>query len=109
MFEQKQAGLYSVYFHPLGGQFYLKDLENILNAVEDMEDVDLRLTMTEGIYIRNLNGDEAERILDITQDCGAETHLEESVSCIGVPTCQIGICESQKLLFSIINYFKDNN
>lgn len=109
LFEQKQNGLYSVYFHPFGGQLYLKDLENILNTIEKMEDIDLRLTMTEGIYIRNLNGDEAEQVLNITQGCGAETHLEESVSCIGVPTCQMGICESQKLLEEIIKYFKDNN
>ena len=63
--------------------------------------------MTEGINIRNLNGDEAEKVLDITEGRGGETHLEQSVSCIGVPTCQIGICESQKTLFDILKYFRE--
>ena len=104
--EQKQDGLYSVYFHPVGGQAKLKDLKNILNLITNMTDIELRLTMTEGIYIRNLNGKEAEEILKITAGCGGETRLDQSVSCIGVPVCQIGIGSSQTMLHDIINYFK---
>ena len=26
LYEQKQKGLYSVYFHPIGGQIYIKEL-----------------------------------------------------------------------------------
>lgn len=107
LYEQKQEGLYSVYFHPFGGQLNLKDLRDLLDIIEDMKQIELRLTMTEGIYIRNLNGNEAEQVLQITKGRGGETHLEQSVSCIGVPTCQIGICESQKTLFSILKYFNE--
>ncbi len=46
--EQKQNGLYSVYFHPVGGQADLKILRNIVSAIESMNDIELRLTMTEG-------------------------------------------------------------
>lgn len=109
LYAQKQNGLYSVYFHPFGGQLHLKDLEDILDCIEDMKQVELRLTMTEGIYIRNLNGDEAGKVLDITEGRGGETHLEQSVSCIGVPTCQIGICESQKTIFNILEYFREKS
>lgn len=63
--------------------------------------------MTEGLYFRNLNGDEAKEILDLTQNIGGETALEQSVSCIGVPICQVGILESQKMLNNIINYFAE--
>lgn len=106
LYKQKQKGLYSVYFHPIGGQLYLEDLNKILDALESVEDPEIRLTMTEGMYLRNLNGDEAKKILEITQDRGGETALEQSVSCIGVPTCQIGILESQKTLNDIFDYFK---
>jgi ferredoxin-nitrite reductase len=105
--EQKQKGLYSVYFHPIGGQIYIKKLREILNKLKVIEDLEIRLTMTEGIYFRNLNGEEAKMVLDITQNIGGETALEQSVSCIGVPICQVGILESQKTLNHIINYFKE--
>lgn len=105
--EQKQKGLYSVYFHPIGGQIYIKKLRKILNDIKDIEDLEIRLTMTEGIYFRNLNGEEAKKVLSVTQNIGGETALEQSVSCIGVPICQVGILQSQKTLNDIINYFNE--
>lgn len=107
LYEQKQEGLYSVYFHPIGGQIDIEQLRMILNNLKEIKDLDIRLTMTEGIYFRNLNGDEAEHLLDITQNLGGETALEQTVSCIGVPICQVGILESQKTLNEIVNYFKE--
>jgi ferredoxin-nitrite reductase len=107
LYEQKQEGLYSVYFHPIGGQIYIKELRKVLDEIKSVEELEIRLTMTEGIYFRNLNGEEAERLLGITQDLGGETALEQSVSCIGVPICQVGILESQKTLNEVINYFKE--
>ena len=62
--------------------------------------------MCEGLYIRNLNGKEAEEILELTKNIGGDTLLEQSISCIGVPTCQMGICNSQELLQNILNYYK---
>lgn len=107
--EQKQEGLYSVYIHPIGGQLKNSDLKAILDLIENYEDAEIRLVMTEGMYIRNLNGEEAKKLLDITEDFSAKTDFEQSVSCIGFPTCQIGLCESQLLLNNFITYFKDNN
>ena len=78
-----------------------------MDKLKGIEDLEIRLTMTEGIYFRNLNGEEAKMVLDITQNIGGETALEQSVSCIGVPICQVGILESQKTLNHIINYFKE--
>lgn len=107
LYEQKQKGLYSVYFHPIGGQIYVKELRNILNNIKEVTDLEIRLTMTEGIYFRNLNGEEAKKVLDLTQGLGGETAISQSVSCIGVPICQVGILESQKALKNIINYFDE--
>lgn len=109
LYEQKQKGLYSVYFHPICGQVYVKELRNILNNIKGIKDLEIRLSMTEGFYFRNLNGDEAEKILDLTQDIGGETSIAQSVSCIGVPICQIGILESQKTVNNIIHYFNEKD
>ncbi|AAK78079.1 ferredoxin-nitrite reductase [Clostridium acetobutylicum] len=106
LISQKQNGLYSVYVHPVGGQLSIKDLEDILKETSNIEDVEIRLSMSEGFYIRNLNGNEAERILEITEHIGGNTRLEYSTACIGVPTCQIGLLESQATLRNIIDYFK---
>ena len=107
--EQKQEGLYSIYLHPIGGQLLVKDLRVILDLIEKFEDVEIRLSMSEGAYFRNLNGTEAEELLKLTEEMSAKTDFEQSVSCIGVPTCQVGLCNSQGTLHDVLNYFKDNN
>ena len=65
--------------------------------------------MTEGIYIINLDGKEAEYILDVSKEFCGDTNIEEIVSCIGVPICQMGIQNSQKMLHEIIDYFKEKS
>lgn len=107
LIEQKQEGLYTVYFHPIGGILKLDTLKEIIDCIEKIEDVEIRLSMSEGLYIRNLSGDEAKILLELTEGKGGETSLEQSSACIGVPTCQIGIAESQLLLRDIIEYFNE--
>lgn len=107
--EQKQKGLYSVYVHPIGGQLSIGDFKLILDETENIQDSEIRLAMTEGLYIRNLDGKEAGKMLDITEHIGGENRLEQSIACIGVPTCQMGILDSQKVLREIIIYFREKN
>jgi len=109
LLSQKQKGLYSVYVHPIGGQLKSEHLKLIIKKIEAMDDVEVRLTMTEGLYIRNLNGKEAEIFLELTDGMGGNTALECSVACIGVPICQSGLLDSQRTLTEIISYFKENN
>ncbi len=109
LIEQKQEGLYSVYVHPAGGQLSLKDMELLFDHVKVIPEAEIRLAMSEGFYIRNLNGKEAENILELTRHIGGENRLERSVACIGVPTCQMGILDSQETLKEVIGYFKGKN
>ncbi|WP_250675095.1 nitrite/sulfite reductase [Paraclostridium ghonii] len=107
--EQRQEGLYSVYVHPVNGQLKSSDLDKIIDTVNNMEDIEIRLAMSEGLYIRNLNGEEAKLVLDITKDITGKYKIQQSTACIGVPICQIGIVESQETLEEIINYLKEKN
>ena len=107
--KQKQKGLYSVYLHPIGGQWLINDLKKVLDLISKFEDVEIRLAMSEGVYFRNLNGNEAKKLLELTEEMGAKTKFEQSVACIGVPICQIGLCNSQGTLNSVLDYFKENN
>lgn len=107
LYQQKQPGLYSVYLHPTGGQLKTEDLKMLIDELKAIPEVEIRLAMTEGLYIRNLNGDEAARILNITEPMGDDTLVKQSVACIGAPICQIGMGNSQKLLKDIIQYLND--
>jgi ferredoxin-nitrite reductase len=107
LFAQKQTGLYSVYFHPIGGQLTLETFKLLLDQIETIKKVDIRLSMSEGLYIRNLNGNEAEKLITLTEGLGGETSIETSTACIGVPTCQMGASESQTLLTEIVAFFRE--
>lgn len=103
---QKQDGLYSVYLHPIGGQLAVTDLKKIIDYLASVEQVEIRLAMSEGVYFRNLTGKEAKGLLELTDSMGGDTPFEYSVACIGVPTCQIGLCNSQETLNKTLEYFK---
>ena len=107
VYPQKQEGLYSLYIHPFGGQIKINELKAIKDIISEFESVELRLSMTEGIYIRNLNGDEVKKLLEVTKSIGGNTSFEYSVSCIGVPTCQLGIGNSQETLNEMLNYVRE--
>lgn len=98
---QKQEGLYTVVYHPIGGVPAVSKFAEIYQTIKEMDDVELRLAPDESIYVINLTGDEAKKVLDVTND-GAQNLFETSVSCIGATVCQIGLRDSQGLLAKII-------
>ena len=98
---QKQEGLYAVTYHPLGGVPKVDWFAAIYETVKDMEEVELRIAPDETIYIINLNGDEAKKVLEATAD-GARDLFETSVACIGATICQVGLRDSQGVLAQII-------
>lgn len=106
MIAQKQQGLYAVYYHPLGGCLAPQKLCQIYETIKDMEDVELRITPQQGVYIINCTADEAKAVLAITED-GARNRFEESVSCIGASICQVGLRDSQGTLREAIMYFRE--
>lgn len=99
--EQKQPGLYTVVWHPIGGQPDPAVLCAVSDAMEKMPGAELRLSPDETAYLVNLNGAEARTMLDLTRD-SARTLFESSVSCIGGATCQLGVRDSQGLLAACV-------
>lgn len=105
---QKQEGLYAVFYQPVGGKLAPDKLKEIYNAICDMEDVEIRLTPEEGMYIINCNGSEVKKLLSITDD-GASTIFETSVACIGNSICQVGVGNSQELLKLCVDAVRKEN
>lgn len=106
---QIQENLYTVYIHPIGGQLSTKNLKTLLDELDKIKNPMIRLGMTEGLYILNLDGNEAKRILQVSKSISGNSQIEQSISCIGIPICQMGIQNSQKMLHEIIDYFRSQN
>lgn len=94
---QKQEDLYTVTWHPLGGQPCPDTFCRLGDLLETIPGAEMRLAPDETAYIVNLTGTEAEKVLEATAD-GAKTLFETSVSCIGASICQVGVRDSQELL-----------
>lgn len=105
---QKQSGLYTVSYHPLGGTPAPGKLGEIYQVIKDMDQVELRLSPDESVYIINLTAKEAEAVLQTTAD-GACSLFEESVACIGATICQQGVRDSQTLLKAITEAVRAEN
>ena len=108
LISQRQNGLYSVFYQPVGGNLTPKKAAELYSLIAPMEDVEIRLTPEEGLYIINCNGQEAEKLLDATSD-GTQTLFETSVACIGATVCQVGIGDSQAVLSACVEAARKEN
>lgn len=95
---QKQEGLYTVAYHPIGGQPDKDVFLALCDLICEIPEAELRLAPDETAYIVNLTGTEAVRVLALTEGDAAHSPFEASVSCIGASTCQVGVRDSQALL-----------
>ena len=107
LYPQKQEGLYSVYIHPKRGYIALDQVHEILNIVQGIDQVELRLTMNQGFYMINLNGEEADNILGKIEKLRLNPILFEVTVCTGSSTCQIGIGDTEALIQSIHRRFRN--
>ncbi len=107
--EQKQEGLYAVKYHPALGNPSIKTLKDLYNLVSTLEGVGIRISTKEEMFIVNLTGDEANKVVDIISSDNANTELQESVSCVGATICQQGLSDSSGLLQKIIQMDKEEN
>ena len=107
IFNQKQKGYYSVYVHPQSGNMNSESINKIINFVKNLGYyADIRLTSTQGLYVRNLKGNDAEKLAEEIEDFSSRFDLDNSVTCAGASTCQLGLCLSQGLLNGIKEEFK---
>ena len=93
--------------HPLCGQLKLEDGRKIQKILSDIPEAEIRLSMDEELYIRNLSKDEAENLLKVMESHMMMCPVRMSVSCIGTPTCQAGVNQSQKLCQAVVKAVAD--
>lgn len=103
---QKQAGLYAVEYHPIGGILPAEKPARLYTLLKDMPGAECRVAPNETLYIINLTAAEAEKVLAATED-GARTAFEHSVACIGASICQQGVRDSQSLLRAAVQAVRE--
>ncbi|MFR1676855.1 MAG: nitrite/sulfite reductase, partial [Fusobacterium sp.] len=106
---QRQDNLYSMVLHPLNGQLLSTTFKTLVEFLDRNPNCEARLSMNENIYVRNLTEEQIKELLELTKNVRMSNKVQQSVSCIGVPTCQMGIEQSQKLLSNILSYLKESN
>ena len=100
---QKQRGLYSVVYHPIGGTPDPATFLKLADAVADIKEAEIRLSPDETAYIVNLTGVEARKIINITAADTATTTFEMASACIGAAICQAGVRDSQALIHNCVD------
>lgn len=110
LFPQKQSGYYSVYIHPQSGHLGTDNLDAILGFVKNLNyKTSIRVTNTQGFFIRDLKENDAEKLIDIIKDFTSIYNIDNSLTCVGASTCQLGLCLSQNLLTAIKEEFKNTS
>lgn len=104
---QKQKGYYTVYIHPISGNMTIDNLDIILNFLTNLDyKVSIRLTMTQGFFVRNLKESNAQKLIDLISEFSSIFNIDNSVVCAGPKICKFGINNSQGLLKKMIETFK---
>ena len=103
---QKQAGLYAVAYHPIGGILPTGKPAELAALLQEMPAAECRVAPHETLYIINLPAAEAARVLEATAD-GAATLFETSVACIGAAICQQGVRDSQAALQACVQAVRE--
>ncbi len=110
LFPQKQTGYYSLYIHPSQATITTHNLDNTLNYLANLDyEVSVRLTLTQGFFVRDLKEKDVQGLLDIVSIFSSLFNLENSVVCAGPTICNFGINNSQELSSSILETFKNTS
>lgn len=107
---QKQEGYYTVYVHSVSGNMIADNLDIILHFLTKLSyQVSIRLTMTQGFFVRDLKENDAQKLVDLTREFSSIFNIDNSVACAGSKTCNFGINNTQGLLKKIIENFKNKS
>lgn len=105
--ESKIEGRYNIYVHPINGNIKSIDLNEIINYLSQLEyEISIRITSTQGFYLREIDGKNVEDILEIINKFSAKTNIQTIKACTGANVCQLGLCLSQNLSYAIQKRFE---
>ena len=105
--DQKQKGYYSIYVHTENGYIGTKDIYKVLDYIKNLNyEVSIRLTNTQGFYIRDIKGKDVDTLVKIIMSFITNPIMEDIISCVGETVCGTGLCNSQGLATAIYKKFE---
>lgn len=97
-------GRYGYYIHPVKGDLFTKEALDLINTLKSIPyEIDIRTTASQGLVIRNLKGEDIEKIK--VHDKTKNIKLFKSVACIGNSVCNLGVLDTPKLINDIFEHF----
>ncbi len=106
--EQKVEGYYSIYAHPQNGNLKAENIDEIIHIISTVNyQPSIRLTNTQGFYIRNVRDSHVKEFLNIIQKFTSSFDVDNAVACAGAATCKLGLALSQNLLTAIVDRLSD--
>lgn len=104
---QKQPGLYSVYIHPQNGNMLAERMDEVIKFLENLDyKTNIRATMTQGFYVRDLQEKDIEGLMQLIKAFSSRYDIDNSITCAGPTICNFGINNSQGMLNQIIQTFE---
>ncbi len=108
IFPQQQAGYYSVYIHPRKAIMSTQDLNELLAFLSELDyETSIRVTLTQGLFVRDVKEKDVQNLLAIISKFSSIFNIENTVACVGPTICNFGLNNSQELLDSILEIFKN--
>lgn len=107
VYPQRQKDRYTVVLHPVCGQLGIEEARILSQFTEGIPDAQMRLSMNEDIFVRNLTKLEVEEFLSLTKNFNKTKLAGKTISCIGTPACQMGVLMSQKLTHAVIDALEE--
>lgn len=106
LISQKQEGLYTAKVQSFGGYLSLEEVGQLIEAVSKAPGANIRLTAEQSFYVTDLNGEEAERFINETEEIVVKGIMEKVVGCTGANTCQIGLTPTEEVLHLVAQRFE---
>ncbi|AKL94797.1 sulfite reductase [Clostridium aceticum] len=104
--QQKDEGHYALYVHAENGNLEVENLDKVIDFIDALEyQASIRLTSTQGFFVRDLIGNDIKKLLEIVSSFTSPFDIDNSVACAGAATCKLGLCLSQNLLSAIKDRF----
>ncbi len=110
IFDQNDEGYYALYIHPQNGNMSAKNIDKIIDFIDRLNyNPSIRVGNTQGFFVRDLKGLDAEALLDIVLEFTSSFNVDNSIACAGASTCKLGLGLSQNLLSAIVKRFSDTD
>ena len=107
---QKQEGLYSVIWHPLGGCPNPEIFCQVSDALQEVEAGEIRLALDETAYLFQTGPERfvfSGQLIDLTAGDSATSLFEMASACIGSSICQQGVRDSQAVLKAAVEAVRE--